>query len=236
MEFGNTGVYADGNEEIEDEIEDAPIPKRARIYESCGLHTRKSEVNELGFPSSRANCFGCVFIGESDAGAIQYEEITGLMNMIRKTIARTDIINLAKYVSKAYTKIKRDINNNLLLHEAPLPDWSPASVLDHIRHHNTDPEIQAWIRLTELQELIQIGLQSSVEKDEITGDVRLEEKQTKLTMELMKLHESIAKSNPAKKLFYSKSKHIDIDASSSGLIASGGKNIIDYYKNKRKRN
>lgn len=36
----------------------------------------------------------------------------------------------------------------------PIPDWDPASVLHHLRHHNVDPQIQTALRLYEIQEVI----------------------------------------------------------------------------------
>ena len=239
MQFGNTGVYANPNnegDEDEDELDLGPIPKKARVYESCGLATRQQEINELGFPGQRMGCFGCVYVGECDSGAIQHKDIVSLIAFIAASVAQTDPVNLAIHIATRYAKIRREINTNLMPNEMPLPEWKAATILDHIRNHNTDPEIQSWLRLTELQELIQIGLHSSVEYDEETNDKRLNDKQCKIVMDLIKLSESIAKSDPSKKMFYSKSKHIDIDATSrGGIISVSGKNIVDHFKNKRKR-
>ena len=234
----DSGVYAadtlipPADEDVEDDISDGPIPKKARIYESCGLETRQKEINELGFPGDRSGCFGCVYIGERETAAIPYDDIMALINMIRESIARTDPINLSTHVAKRYALFRKQINENLMPNEAPLPEWKAATILDHIRNHNTDPEIQTWVRLSELQELMQVALHASVEVDEDTGDKRINDKQYKAYIDLVKTTETIYKSDPSKKIFYSGGAHIDMKTGAQGMMAVSGKNIVDYWKTK----
>jgi len=224
----------DEEEEDEDsEMSKGPIPKKQRVYESCGLETRQKEKLNLGLPESRANCFGCVYVGEREAGAIPYEEIMALIDMIRDSIARTDPATLAAHVAKRYAAFRKEINSNLLPEEQPLPKWSAATILDHIRFHNTDPEIQTWIRLSELQELLQVALFASVELDPVTGDKQVNEKQAKIAMDIIKTIESVQKSDATKKMFYSGGAHINIKNAAQGPIATSGKNIVNFLKRKR---
>jgi hypothetical protein len=207
-----------------------PPEKRCKTYEPCGLQTRERERNELGDPGERSGCFGCVYIGERETGAIPYEDIMALIDMIRQSIARTDPINLAMHIAGRYAVFQRKINDNLFPSEKPLPDWPAASILDHIRNHNTDPEVQTWVRLSELQELIQVALSASVERDEESGQHRINEKQCKMYMELVRAMETVYKSDPSKKIFYSGGAHIDMKVGAQGLIATAGKNIVDFWK------
>jgi len=204
--------------------------KKQREYEACGLDTRQEELNELGTPDNRSGCFGCVYIGERDSAAIPYEDVMILIDMIRKSIARTDPINLSIHIARKYEQLRCEINSSLMPGEVPLPEWNAATILDHIRNHNTDPEIQTWVRLAELQELAQIALHASVERDPETGQKRINEKQCKMYMELVKAMESLAKSDPSKKVFFSGGAHIDMKVGAQGMIAISGKNIVDYWK------
>lgn len=214
----------------EEEIAEEPPQKKVKVYEPCGLDTRQEEQNQLGKPAHRKGCFGCVYVGERETAAISYDDVMSLIDMIRQSIARTDPINLSLHIAKRYKQIRDEINEKLLPGEEPMPEWTAATILDHIRNHNTDPEIQTWVRLSEMQELMQIALHSTVELDPDTGQKRINEKQGKMYMEFNKAYESLSKSDPSKKVFFSGGAHIDMQAGSQGLIAVSGKNVKNYLK------
>lgn len=208
-------------------------PPRKPILKQCGLPSRQQEFNELGSPDTRAICFGCWFNGEREAGATSSQDIEALMNIIRKTISKTDPVNLAIYLAERYEQIQEDVNSSLMPNEKPLPDWTAATILDHLRNHNTDPELQTWHRITEFQELQQIALNSMVVVDPETGAVQLDDKQAKLYMDLVKQTETLYKSDPSKKLYYSGGNHIDMQAASEGPISYSGKTLIDFWNNNK---
>lgn len=212
--------------------ESVVVKKGKPTFEQYGLISRREEYDELGAPDSRSGCFGCCYIGEQDAAAMANEDLTALMNIIRKSIAKTDPVNLAIHVASRYEKIRLEANANLQPGEEELPVWSAASILDHLRFHNTDPELQTWHRMTELQELAQIALNASVVKNPETGEVCIDEKQGKLYLEFIKQLESQSKSDPSKKLYYSGGNHLDMKSASEGPISYSGKNIISFWKKK----
>jgi hypothetical protein len=210
-----------------------PVNKKPKPV-PCGLPTRNAE-RDLGETGDRAQCFGCIYIGEAESGAIGYEDVIALMNMVRESIARTDPLTLAIYIAERYAKIQEEVNSNLPPGRNPLPDWNAVSILDHIRNHNTDAELQRWMRLTELQELAQTALHSSVEIDLQTGERSLNEKQAKLYMELVKTMKMLRKNDLSDEVFYSGGRHIDMNNASSGFLAVSGKPMISYLRKIRKR-
>ena len=224
-----------------DHDDETPLPaaKKSKVghskpqLEQCGLLSRQAEFNELGSPGPRGTCFGCWYIGEQEAGATSSQDIKALMDIIRKTISKTDPINLAVYLAERYERIQADVNGSLMPGEKPLPDWTPASILEHLRNHNTDPELQTWHRMVELQELAQIALNASVVRNPETNAVLIDEKQGKMYLEFVKQMETQSKSDPSKKLYYSGGNHIDMKTASEGPIAYSGKNIIDFWNNKK---
>jgi hypothetical protein len=219
----------------------APVPKKtkgkqttaAAEYVPCGLETRAQEENELGTPDARCGCFGCVYVGEQDSAELPYEDIMALLNMMRRSIARSDPINLSIHVAERYDQLRTEVNRNLMPGEEPLPEWTAATILDHIRNHNTDPEIQLWIRLTEMQELAQVALHASVQRNAETGEKHINEKQCKIYLELVKQIESLQKSDPSKKVFYSGGQHIDYKVASQGFLAMSGKPVVSYWNSAR---
>lgn len=232
-EWTQNGAFS-MNHILSDEVDDMlqseqPEEKRQKIFEVCGLQSRHHEKQELGSPDNRSGCFGCVYIGERDAAAVQYEDMMVLIEMIRKSIARTDPVNLSIHIARKYKFLQDEINGSLLLNEDPLPDWTAATILDHIRNHNTDPEIQTWMRMCELQELGQVALAASVEEDVETGEKRVVEKQAKMFLDILKASETLYKSDLTKKQFSSHGAHMDTGIASQGLMSISGKNVVNYW-------
>lgn len=207
-------------------------PKKQKLKQ-YGLISRKYEYDELGPPDTQSGCFGCCYVGEQDSGAAPYEPIMKLMAMIRKSISKTDLVNLAINVARKYEEIRQDVNNNLLPGEKPLPEWKAATILQHIRYHNVDPELQTWVRMTEFQELMKIALDASVVIDEDTGEIRTNPIQIKIYLELNKQMEVLSKSNPSEKLYYSGGEHFDTNVASEGFISFSGKPLIAQWKSSK---
>jgi hypothetical protein len=153
------------------------------------------------------------------------------MDMIRKSIAKTDLVNLAIHAAQKYREIQIEVNDNLLPGEKPLPDWTAASILQHIRYHNLDPQLQQWVRMTEVQELLKIALDASVVRDEDTGEIKINPIQAKMYIELSKQMEILSKSNASEKVFYSGGEHIDSE--SVGFISLSGKSLISQWKSSK---
>lgn len=204
--------------------------KKANNYKQYGLVSRKYEFDELGAPASQSGCFGCCYAGEQDSGAASYESIQNLMNMIRKSIAKTDIVNLANHVAQKYEEIRKDVNDNLLPGEKPLPPWTAATIVQHIRYHNADPELQTWNTITEYQELAKIAMDASVIRNEETGELKIDPVQAKIYLEYKKQIEAMYKSDPTEKLYYSGGAHFDTKTASEGFISFSGKPLIAQWK------
>lgn len=215
---------------ILDDEEDEQPEKRQKVFEARGLQSRADELAELGKPNSRSGCFGCVYIGEQKSAPVQYDDIAALLKMIQKSIAYTDPKNLCIHVAAKYKLIQTEINSGLLPDETPLPNWTAASILNHIRMHNADPEIQQWLRMCELQELAQIALHDCIEVDIETGVTQVNDRKVKIYLEIVKAMETLSKSDPSKKMFFSHGSHIDLTTGAQGAIAISGKNIVNYFK------
>lgn len=202
----------------------------------CGLPSRELESDAfMGDIVSRTECFGCSYGSEMSSGYVAREDIVALKNMIRSSIAQTDPINLAINIAKRYEIIRKDVNSSLLPGQTPIPPWTASTVLDHLRNHNLDPDMQDWFRGCEVQEMIQVALHASVEVNPDTGEKTLNEKQCKLYMELVKTADFISKSDSSKKKYYSGGAHMDVKSASQGPIATSGKPLISYLRNIRKR-
>lgn len=225
---------ADDEGEIADILE--PEPKRHKPeWEPYDLETRLHEREVLGeAPRERETCFGCIYLGEKDKTAIEFEKVYDLIKIIRESVARCDPITLAVYVGRKYRKYQREINHNLLNGEKPLPDWPPAMILDHIRYHNTDPELQTWLRLDEIQQLQKVALSAIVEIDKETGKQRTNPQQVRAYNDLVKLYYHVAKIDANKCMFKSNESYMDMKAACQPPIALTGKTLLDYFKPRKR--
>lgn len=231
--MADNGIGGGSEDDEEEEIVAAePEPKRQKVvWEICGLDSRNYEREQLGAVSfDRTECFGCIQVGEKDKTAVRNDQINNIIDVIRKSVARCDPVALATQVSELYEEYRQDINANLINGDKPLPPWKPAMVLDHIRHHNTDPEMQTWLRLSEIQELQQVALRACVEMDHESGEKRLNHQQCRIYNDLAKLHQQLSRTDVTKCLFNGAEKHVDMSVARQPTITFHGKNIVDYMK------
>jgi hypothetical protein len=211
-----------------------PVSKK-RPPIPCGLDSRRQEYDELGEKAPISECFACIYAGEERSGYIQSEEIQKMLNMIRVSITKISPTVLCKYIARKYLEIQYEVNRNLLDGQEPLPDWPAASVLDHLRNHVNDPALEYWFRACELNELTQIALHASVVIDPSTGNKSIDVHQGKMYMEFIKLKEALAKSDLTKKNYYSDGAYVDTSSASTGPIATSGKKLIAYMRDKNKK-
>ncbi len=204
--------------------------KRESAWEQCGLLTRQTEFENLGPPDQHVECFGCAYLGENDTGLISFDEIKSLIIMIRKSISKTRITDLVKHVETKYDQIRTEINSSLMEGEVALPEWKAALILDHLRNHNVDAEMQHWHRMVELQELAQIALSASVIRNDETGEVKIDPIQSKMYIEFVKQMETLSKSDPATKTYYSGGNLLDTKSVNEGFISYSGKPLLAHWK------
>jgi len=240
--MGENDLHSEEEEEEEEgdvvtPIEEAaevmePPPKRQKtVWEIHGLDTRNYETEQLGEVSKdRSRCFGCIHVGEQDKTTLRYDQINNMINVIRKSVARCDPVALARHVAELHDAIRREHNSNLINGTRPMCVWDAAMVLDHIRNHNTDPEMQTWLRLMEIQEMIQISLRASVEIDPDTGEKRINPQQYKVYESLVKLHAQVSKMDATKCMFRGNEKQMDMSAAREEIISTGTKDIVDYFR------
>lgn len=222
---------ADFMDDEDDGAVEAPLKKQKTTWTICGFDSTQYEEDELLTPSlDRSTCFGCVYVGERDKTTIRFERVADLIRMIRTSVARSDPVVMARHVAKEYAKLRREVNTTLIEGEAPLPKWDAAMVLDHVRYHNTDPEMQTWLRLTEIQEVLKVARRSMIERDDDNGEKRVNPQQFRVYKDAANLWNVVAKVDPSKCTFRSNESLIDMKAACQPIIALTDKTIVDYFE------
>jgi hypothetical protein len=214
----------------EEEEEEEEEEESKEIFENVLLPSRKREREKLGKSDGQVECFGCMYLGEKDVASIPYEELQSLVIMIRKSYGRTDLTSLVEGVYKKYKKIRRKINENLNSGVRGLPIWRKATIMDHFRFHNHDPEMQMLVVLSEIQELRTVAANACVLESSKTKRQKIDDKQLRCYLELVKAGLQVQSKDPSKLAFYSAGAHIDPSVIKQGPISWKGKNMTAYWK------
>jgi len=210
---------------------------KKQCLEICGPQSRTIEEEVIGIPSSnRATCFGCSFTGECESGAVPSEEIMALMNRIRKTLPKTDPKELAKDIAERYVKIQTNVNKYLIKGQIELPDWTAADILDHLRNHNVDSELQHYFQLKDVQEARDVAYKAMYVRNPETNIVSLDKTQSELWMKLRQEMKDLYKTDHAKNNYFSGGSCIDNKVASEGAIFYSGKNLFNHLKRQTKLN
>lgn len=208
-------------------MEDKPEPE---TFEPRPLKSRRIELETLGEPASRAQCFGCVYFGDKDT-TVQSDALEKLKEMARQSIGRIDMICLAQGMEEFYEKhIRQKVNRSLLPGQRLLPEWKAAQILDHIRNHNQDPLVQQVVLLAEVQELRTALLDCCFEVSSKTGKVRPNKHNIESYDRAVKLQLHIQKQDSTRMAFTSGGAKINPEILSQGLLSTHTKDLHNYWK------
>ncbi len=205
--------------------------KKKPEYRICGLPSRREEYEQLGPPQQKADCAGCEYLSDKEMAALPYEEFQELADLIRRKIAKTTSINLARFIEAKYEKIRQDINNDLDPGEEPLLEWKAATILDHLQGlHIEDPELYDHFNIKRLKELARIAENASVIVNIDTGEEKIDPVQAKEHREYVKQIEALSKSDVTVKRGYSGGAQIDVRTASEGPLAMTGRKMFKKWK------
>lgn len=202
----------------------------AACWELEELTSRKREREELGTPQPRNECFGCVYDMSTDGVTICHESFKELCVVASQCIGQMSMEALGKELGRLYEDFRQDMNNRSQ-HEdrVPLPPWKPSSIVEHLKYHNVDPEIQKWVRLIEIQEMINLTMETAIEINPITSKRRVNKDALRTYTELVKLWYHVAERPMEKQFGYRKKGRLDIEVANQPFITKNQKSIVDYY-------
>lgn len=207
--------------------DDKPEPE---TFEPRPLKSRRLEIETLGEPACRSQCFGCVYFGEKET-IIPSDELVKLIEMARQSIGRIDMMCLAQGMEDYYeTQIRCKINARLLPGQKALPPWRAAQILEHIRHHNQDPLVQQVVLLAETQELRTALLDCCFEVSSKTGKVRPNKHNIESYDKIVKLQLHIQRQDASKMAFYSAGARVNPEILNQGLLSTHTKTLHNYWK------
>jgi hypothetical protein len=229
--------FVDRDSEDQQRDDDASVPIAASPGED---HREKWVLNELpsrvvtrtelGVAGHRKHCFGCVYEFSTDAVTIPNQAFRELVLMASKCIGQMSLEALCTEMARIYKKFQQDVNSKHR-HEddVPLPDWDAATIAEHLKYHNIDPEVQTWIRLIEIQEMINIECESIIEINDKTGKRRNNKDALMNYERLIKLWYHVTSRPLDKQFAYRKGTRMDLDTINQPFVTKHQKTIVDYY-------
>jgi len=198
-------------------------------YEPRPLKSRKKERKVLGKPGRRSTCFLCAYVGERDA-TIPSDDLQKIVEMLRQNIGRMDSTVLAQQVAEFYIKLRNRVNRQLLDGETPLPPMNAATVLEHIRKHQQDFEVKQVVLLEELQEIRETIMDSVLEQNPRTRNIRGNLSQLAALEKVLKMELLVHSKKPENQAFYCPGARLDPSVRSKGPVSSTTKSLYHYWR------
>lgn len=198
------------------------------------LPSRKREREALGEPEGQDRCWGCIYDWDSKGAIMRDEHIAEMSAIARSGIVKACPQSVAREMARHHGKLRREINATRG-DRAPIPEWTPASILNHLRNHNVDPEIQTALRLYEIQEVLTKAFDAIVEISDKTGEVRINEKQAAIVERYIKLWYYVSGKDHKKLAFFNPGSHVDTNVASQSVVTTSRKAVITMYNPKRHR-
>jgi hypothetical protein len=200
------------------------------------LTSRKRLREELGEPEARKYCFGCVYDLSQEAVPLCNESFRELCMVASKCIGQMSMEALGRELERLYNDFREETNRKARYDgQSPLPEWKAASIVEHLKEHNVDPEIQTWVRLVEIQELINKCHETILEVNEHTGKSRVSKDGARTYKDLVQLWYFVAKQPLDKQFGYRKGGRMDVESVNQPFITKNQKSIVDYYVSAQRR-
>lgn len=192
----------------------------------------EEELEDLGEPQHRRRCFGCRYVGENKGPAMQHERLKEVFDLIRDSMGKMDPVALALEVHELYTEIATKVNASRGRGVDPLPAWEPATILAHFKHHNTDPQMQLWIRIDRIQKILKLMEEESlVRKNPRTGKRWIDRDQAQVYDRMIQRWERLMAKDPSKMMYYDEDSHMK---DPKGIVDIGGKRVYQFFKKRKK--
>jgi hypothetical protein len=115
-------------------------------------------------PPPDAVCFSCKYASTtSDGSSINHEGVKNMVNFMHSNLRKVNIIVLAKMASEMFEReVRGPANRNLQPGDLPLPKFHWTTIIDHLRFHTDDAELNLLHDCRTVKTLAHIILKNKV--------------------------------------------------------------------------
>jgi len=177
--------------------------------------SEKQIIEAFGEPEPVYNCWGCTKAGKTRS-PISLEHLNALIKYYQIERERTPIVVIATQLHRQWNKLIREPYNREIddddenSDEPKMPDWTQATIIDHMRNHTKEPSTALLNRLAEIGEMRDVVLKRGVYKA-IDNDAppELDSKSVSIYKSLLGMELQIYGKIPEKMFLYSKDQCVD---------------------------
>lgn len=180
-----------------DEEEDAGAKKRRKAYVNVGMPWRAEFIELYGHPKDPSECFGCLYRTMRGKLTIPTRDMNVIIELLRNCPAYMATEALAVQVSEKQIEMAQRINATKAFDDpSRIPEWDPATVLDHLETHLMAPALYTRTTFGRLMRYAKwIEEKSLVRVDKHDGDESVDPAQLRCLKEVLTLAQSIAKNS-----------------------------------------
>ncbi len=197
-------------------------------FSAVGLRSTREANAAFGLPIDSGTCIGCRTKLEGNMAAMPEESFRLLSSFISDNILNMNQVELCRGVQLEYNRLREKVNSDRLDEDEAWPEWSTATIRDHIWNHTGDPELHRVLECRRLKEMMRTAAEASTERNEVTGVERLNVQQTRLYIELGKAYQVCSRADPKKQAGFSNGAHVNPRTRSQGAISMMAKNLYSH--------
>jgi hypothetical protein len=209
--------------------------KRRKAYMNTGMPWRLEFIDMYGHPKPASECFGCLYRTQRNKMTVNRSDMEVIVKMLRECPAMMTPEALAVQLSEKQVEMAQRENASKSIDDpSRIPEWDPATCLDHLENHLMAPALYTRVMFGKLQRIAKfIEDKSLVRVDKHDGDECVDPQQLRCLKETVTMMQQISKNQLHNMAFYSPGAVIE-EERVGGYIAQDAFRYFNTLK-KRKR-
>jgi hypothetical protein len=217
------------------EDEEDNSKQRRKAYMNTGMPWRLEFIDTYGHPKDPSECFGCLYRTQRHRMTVPRSDMEVIIELLRGCPATMSPEALAVQVSTKQVEMAHRLNRHKSIDDPTrIPEWDPATVLDHLETHLMAPALYTRVMFGKMMKYAAwIENKSLVRVDKHDGDESMDPTQLRCLKDIMQMTQSLAK-NQFKDMAFHNPGAVIAEDQVGGYIAQDAFRYMDTLK-KRKR-
>jgi hypothetical protein len=188
-----------------DDEEDNSKTKKRKAFVNTGMPWRMEFIDLYGHPKDPSECFGCLYRTRRTKMTVPVQDMETIINLLRSCPAHMAPEALAVQVSEKQVEMARRINRTKAIDDPTrIPEWDPATVLDHLETHLMAPALYTRLMFHRMMRYVNwIEGKSLVRVDKHDGDESMDPAQLRCLKDVVQMAQSISKNQFKNMAFHS---------------------------------
>ena len=209
--------------------------KRRKTYMNTGMPWRLEFIDNYGHPKPASECFGCLYRTQRDKLTVPRPDMEVIIKMLRECPAMMTPEALAVQLSEKQVEMAQRINATKSIDDpSRIPEWDPATCLDHLENHLMAPALFTRVMFGKLLRVSGYIMDKTlIRVDKHDGDECVDPNQLRCLKETVGMLQSLSKNRFRDMAFYNPGAVIE-EENVGGYVAQDAFRYFNTLK-KRKR-